>query len=246
MKTVISSLVTALVMMFCSAAVLGEERPMESWTCSYKEGKGLNDLLAARDFELKQAEKAGIDLGNQFLWSLYKGDRDFDFVWQAPHDSWAAFNQRQDSIFASAQMSKAQARYDDIATCRGVMGALNVLHSRGVGTESDNYVVASNACRIKDGVSREDMVDLENHIAGIRTAMGDQAPLMTASIRMFTTGPNTPDWVTFSTYNNMTQRGDSVTTMRQMEQAQSLFRHRRTKLDCSFSLWRGQQVMGAD
>ncbi|MBT3734389.1 MAG: hypothetical protein HOG25_07025, partial [Gammaproteobacteria bacterium] len=47
MKTVISSLVTALVMMFCSAAVLGEERPMESWTCSYKEGKGLNDLLAA-------------------------------------------------------------------------------------------------------------------------------------------------------------------------------------------------------
>ena len=84
MKTVISSLVTALVMMFCSAAVLGEERPMESWTCSYKEGKGLNDLLAARDFELKQAEKAGIDLGNQFLWSLYKGDRDFDFVWHAP------------------------------------------------------------------------------------------------------------------------------------------------------------------
>ena len=147
---------------------------------------------------------------------------------------------------ASAQMSKAQARYDDIATCRGVMGAMNVLHSRGVGTESDNYVVASNACRIKDGVSREDMVDLENHIAGVRTAMGDQAPLITASIRMITRGPNTPDWVLFSTHNNMTQRGNSLTTMRQMEQAQSQFRHWRTKLDCSFSLWRAQQVMGSD
>jgi len=107
-------------------------------------------------------------------------------------------------------------------------------------------VVASNACRIKDGVSREDMVDLENHIAGVRTAMGDQAPLITASIRMITRGPNTPDWVLFSTHNNMTQRGNSLTTMRQMEQAQSQFRHWRTKLDCSFSLWRAQQVMGAD
>ncbi len=33
---------------------------------------------------------------------------------------------------------------------------------------------------------------------------------------------------------------------RQMEQSQSQFRLMRTKVDCRFSLWRGQQVMGAN
>ena len=37
----------------------------EIYTCSFNEGKDMNDLMAARDFYLKQMEKAGQDPGTR-------------------------------------------------------------------------------------------------------------------------------------------------------------------------------------
>ena len=47
---------------------------MESYGCSYNPGKGEQDLMAARDYYVKRAKKAGVALGASYVWSLYKGN----------------------------------------------------------------------------------------------------------------------------------------------------------------------------
>ena len=42
---------------------------LEAWECSYNPGKNLGDLMSARDYLVKQADKANIALKPLFVWS---------------------------------------------------------------------------------------------------------------------------------------------------------------------------------
>lgn len=54
--------VVAIVSLGAAAAEPPAAPVMEAYTCSYNAGKVMKDLLAARDYCVKQAEKAGIKL----------------------------------------------------------------------------------------------------------------------------------------------------------------------------------------
>ena len=45
---------------------------METYACMFNPGKDMDDLMAARDYYVKQAEKAGIKLGDEFVWTPIK------------------------------------------------------------------------------------------------------------------------------------------------------------------------------
>ena len=65
-----------------SAAETGPVR--EYYACNFKDGKGVDDLLAARDRLVEEIAKIGsADLSNQvsFLWTPIKGSTGYDFIW---------------------------------------------------------------------------------------------------------------------------------------------------------------------
>lgn len=98
---------------------------VEVWTCSYNAGKDINDLMAARDYYVKQAAKAGLSLGPVYLWSLIKGDVDFDIIWLEPHESPMAYAAAMDAETAAEEMADVQARFDAVGTCRALTGQLH-------------------------------------------------------------------------------------------------------------------------
>ena len=90
---------------------------LETWTCSYNTGKDIDDVLAARDYYVKQAAKAGVDIGPTYLWSLIKGDLPFDIVWLAPHQNLGAYAALSDAQAAAPELSDVTARFYSAATC---------------------------------------------------------------------------------------------------------------------------------
>jgi len=236
--------IVGLLLGLLSFGVHAQDQVIESWTCQYHAGKGLKDLLGARDYMVKQADKAGIDLGSQFVWSLAKGDLGFDFVWQAPHDSGQAFAARLDAMGAAPEMAGVNARFDDVGDCTARLGGFEILHRRGAVSNPDAYVIAGLACRAKPDIGPADVSDLEAHIVRVRESLGDKAPLLTAAIKPRTRGPNGSNWILFSLFDNFSEQMAFQNTISSSETTQSLDRHFRTKMDCNFALWRAQQVIG--
>ena len=80
-------------LVFSTSTIAGHHAPeaspgvLEAWECSYNTGKDLADLMSARDFLVKQADKDNITLEPSFVWSQYKGDAPIDFVWFTAHSN---------------------------------------------------------------------------------------------------------------------------------------------------------------
>ena len=89
----------------------------ETWGCSYKPGKDIDDLLKARDNLLKQAEKAGIDLPPSYMWSLIKGNVSYDTVWLNVHQNLGAFGANSDAWAASGLGEEVLDRFYDVSEC---------------------------------------------------------------------------------------------------------------------------------
>ena len=64
----------------------------EVFICNYLDGKDMGDMMSARDYYLKQAKKAGIDIPNSFVWTPYKtSSSTSDLLWFSNYENLAAF-----------------------------------------------------------------------------------------------------------------------------------------------------------
>lgn len=232
---------------FKAQAIADDEpiRPYEFWACSYNDGKNKSDLLAARDYAVAQASKAGITPPNTFLWTLAKGDRAIDFMWMRSHATYIDWARYNDTVGAKPQMAKVQQRFDEVATCYAGMGRIRTLYTGIPIGNPDGYLVSNRACRVKPGVKPEDLDDLEAHIARHRASLGEKASRMTAAIRPTSSGPNTPDWVVFDLYGSFSEMVASRQALEDNADSANLRRHMNMKLDCDPALWFGQRVMSS-
>ena len=217
---------------------------IETWTCSYKPGKDIDDVLAARDYLVRQADRAGITLGPAYLWSLIKGEVPFDTLWLAPHADFAAFAAAADAQGGAAEMADVGARFDETGNCTARLGDVHTVFQKpGVEPTGDPVVISSFACTLKPGVVAEDIQDLRNHMRGTVDSLGDKAPNGIFTITPTTGGPNTPDFVSFSVVDSMTAYAEFLSAIRATGEGQSLVRHFNKILDCNQALWSSQQVI---
>ena len=218
---------------------------LESFACSYHDGKDRDDLLTARDYMVKQAAKAEMSLTTSYVWHRYKGGPDLDHVWFSVHESLATFAAQSEAFGAAPEMADVEARFESVAECDS-----NIAMARPVfqGSESSNdggtAFIASNACMVQPGTSPADLIDLENHI---RDVLGGISEYNASSVFMatpMTAGPNSADAYLFAVHPSQSQWAATSAAFQASAGRDSLVRHFQAVLDCKTSLWFSEQVVG--
>ncbi len=224
-------------------------RALETWACTYNAGQDIDDLMSARDYYVKQAAKAGVELSPAYVWLPFKGAVPMDFLWMSPHDNLSAFAAFSDTFAATPDLSGVQGRFDNVASCRPGLNNIMPVHQREGADASDNddtTHIASFACDLKHGRSSADLVDLRNHIGGVMGSMGDNSPNSMFMVQPITGGVDVRDVYMFSVYNNVSDWSSFRAAMLPSEAGQSLIRHFNVIVDCDQTLWSGMQVIGDD
>ncbi|MCZ6860998.1 MAG: hypothetical protein O7I42_12120 [Alphaproteobacteria bacterium] len=90
---------------------------LETFACSYHDGKDMDDLLAARDYMVKQADKAGVSLAPSYVWSRFKGGPDLDTIWFTVHEDLTAFAAESEAFGAAPELAGVNARFGTVASC---------------------------------------------------------------------------------------------------------------------------------
>jgi hypothetical protein len=217
---------------------------METYGCMFKQGKDMDDLMAARDYYVKQADKAGIKLNDEFVWTQIKGSAPVDFIWLAPHQSLAAFAAATDAAAASDEMASAEARFNEVVSCQAQIGAARIIYQPDPMPERvDPALVSTSACNYKHGRSSEDMPDLVGHIRGVMGEMGDAAPNFAFGVAPITGGPDSADVYLAAAFSNATHWANWVQGLGSSESGARLGRHFDTMLDCSRAMWSSTRVV---
>ena len=217
---------------------------LEAYQCSYNPGKDWKDLMAARDYYVKQAQKAEITPEPAFVWSLFKGDAPIDIVWFTVHTNLASFGAATDRDAAAPEMAGVLDRFNAVVDCTAGLGVITPTFVRVPPSGDDSVLISSFACNLRDGAGIVDIQDLTGHSADVFSSMGDNAPMGTYMVDPFT-GSNVADRYLFSTFENVTAWTNFVNNLLPSPAGQSLIRHRDAVLDCDLSLWNGQMVIGS-
>ncbi len=218
---------------------------VESWTCSYKAGQGLDDLLGARDYLQRQADKSDVQLGPSFLWSLVKGDVPIDTVWLSPYENLSAWAAAEDASAANEDMAGVGARFGEVSDCTARLGTIRQVYAReGAADDDDQAMISTLGCSLRQGVNDAALNDLYNHVNGVFGGLGDAAPNASYAISPITGGPTTPDLVLFSVFNNATGYANFINALFGNQANSSLGRHLNAVADCNPALWSGMQVTG--
>ncbi len=218
---------------------------VEGFTCNYNEGQDIDDLLAARDYYVKQAAKAGLEVGPAFLWSLVKGDTGIDLVWLRPHTSYAAYAAAMDAESAAPELAGVQARFDAVGDCVATLGTVNEVFTKEGADPTGPAVINSNACRLHPGMGPDHVNDLRLHMNGVLGNMGDNTPLGVYTISPFVRGADTPDLVFFSVSESHSAYGKFMGAVLNSDAGQRVGRHINMLAQCRPAVWAGQQVIDA-
>lgn len=217
---------------------------METYTCSYNAGKSEKDLMAARDYYVKQADKAGIELGASYLLSLFKGNLPFDQVWMTPHSSLVAFAAATDAEAASADMAGVEARFDDVVECTANLNNLMTVFQReGYAPDGSPGLVSGLACMARPGVGPEQLQDLRTHIADVVGSLGGDAPNAIFMMTPITQGPTSADMVLLAAFDGVSPWAGFVSAVRSSPGGQMLMRHFQAVAECDQALWSSQRVI---
>lgn len=217
---------------------------MEAYTCNFNSGKDMDDLMAARDNFVKQADKAGIKLGASYLFSLFKGNLPFELVWMNPHDSLAAFAAATEEQAASSAMVDALARFETVVDCTANLNNITPVFQRE-GNEPDGEpgFVSAYACSTQPGVGPVEVQDLRNHISDVMGTLGDNAPGFMFTMNPITSGPTAADVILFAVNDSVSSWVNFTTAVRSSPAGPSLGRHFQAVADCDLALWNTQRVI---
>lgn len=88
----------------------------DTYTRNFNDGKDMGDLMAARDYYLKQMEKAGLEASDAYVWTPFKAAAGFDFLWANNHENIMAYAESTDAFNASVEAAAAMERFESVAT----------------------------------------------------------------------------------------------------------------------------------
>jgi hypothetical protein len=216
---------------------------LESFMCSYLDGKDRDDLDAAIQYHLKQAEKAGITPVPAYLWTKFKGTADAEMIWHNTYESMVAFGAQMDAEAASSEMVAANERYLSVVECTPMLGRAMAIHERGDTNGGDGNFVVSYACRTHQAPNQAAFGDLHRHINGVMTAIGEASPTGTYGIAPITSDPMGPNAVYINVFDNVSHWTAFDAQLGGTEDGQMLLRHFGTMMSCATNMWTSEQVI---
>lgn len=221
---------------------------LENWSCTYKPGKDRDDLMATRDYMVRQAAKAEMALADSYVWHSYKGGPDLDHIWFNVHDNLEAFAATSTAFGAAPEMSGVSDRFDAVADCQSNVSTVRAVFQGADVNEDDDSggtaFVASSACMLNGGVSEADIVDLENHIRGVLGSVDEYSNATVFFASPMTNSPNGSDMYVFGVHESLNSYAAASRGFQSSPGRDSLVRHFNGMMDCSSAWWSSEQVVG--
>lgn len=229
-------------------ALLAADAPIvrEVFTCSFHDGKDMGDLMTARDFYLKQMEKAGQKPGEAFVWTPFKAPVDFDFLWFNSQGSLPDYAEGADAFNESAEGQAAMERFATVASCTSSLAMRRQIYQAdGELTPGvSGAVINSLACNYRRGHGPDDLADLTGHVAGVINSLGlNDGSAGYVSVPTVGVGPDTRDVYFYGVSSSMKAWAKRTMTFQAAEGYASMSRHFQTILDCSNAMFLGQRVV---
>ena len=103
----------------------------EAFVCNYRDGKGLEDVLAARDYYVEQFGKADLETPQAFVWTPWKSYGDIDLLWFNVHEDFATFARRSDAGAGTDAVAAIMARFNKVADCQSGLLSREVVFDGG-------------------------------------------------------------------------------------------------------------------
>jgi hypothetical protein len=250
-----SSIVLSIFGIGLASTLMAAEPPpppmlVETWGCSYKEGKDWNDKRKARDYLVAQIDKAGLKKVPGYHWTQKKGMAPVDTVWFDVHDNVAAFAAASDAWDASGIGPGVDAQFDRVEDCTAGLSTMRPFHQQednaDDAAEDDTTLIASLACTFQHGKGFEQVPELANHMGTVMASFGKDGPGFAAVRQPITGNTNFPDLFIFSVFDDMTHWGKYVTQLFGTDAGRSMRNHMDMVLDCNISMWDGQMVVNPD
>lgn len=250
MKLFTHLLLLALAAGTFAPATLAADAPIvrEIYTCDFNDGKDMGDLMAARDFYLKQMEKAGQEPGMAFVWTPYKAPVDFDFLWANNQGSLMDYAKGADAFNGSAETQAAMERFNSVATCTSSLAMRRQLYQAegemNPGAEGDSAVINTLACNYRRGRGQDDLQDLAGHVTDVIGSLDlEDGGSGYMSVPTMGAGPNTRDVYFYGVTGSTEAWAERTMALQASPGMASLGRHFEAVLDCSNALFFGQRVV---
>lgn len=247
--TPLLSLLLALIPAGALAQAASPEIVREIFTCGFKDGKNMSDLMAARDFYVKQMQKAGMPLRNAFLWTPFKAAVDFDFLWAVDYPDMMTFAKESDAYLESAEGRAADERFTTVATCTSLLATRREFFAAGGEVNLDpgrGAVINAGACNYRRGHGEDDLDDLVGHLGAVMTDAGlADGSFGYVSVPAIGGGPQTSDFYVYGLHPNLEAWAARGRAMNAAEGIGALRRHFRTIAQCRTGLFFGRQVVPA-
>ena len=216
----------------------------EVFVCNYKDGKGMQDVMEARDFYVAQSKKAKLDVPQAFIWTPWKAFSDIDMLWFNVHEDFAAFAKLSDAGAGSPEMAAVTERFDTVADCNSGLLNREVIFDGGkFEIKNPPAVIASNACMLKKGVRPGDLKDLWSHARMVLGGMKEYENHIGYASTPLTPGAGTPDIFVYNVHESATAMANKQAAFVKSEAGMELSRHFNSLLDCTNSLWIGQSAI---
>jgi hypothetical protein len=220
----------------------------EVFICDWNDGQGMDELMQARDYYVRQAERAGITLPPAFVWTpVHVGPGTPELLWFQYYENGTQYGEFGEAMAAADEMNDVQARFDRVGTCRSGLFTQEPVY---VGSKMDtlnppSYVVSS-ACNFRSGrIDQVALDDFKNHLAGVLGSSGNYENYAIYTRQSVTRSPDTPHVRFFSVHDNALDWGRRQDAFPSIEGAAMLGRHFNDLFDCSQSHWMGQNVIAA-
>jgi hypothetical protein len=229
--------ITAVLFMFgtigLTMQVNAQETMGEVFICDFNDDQDMEDLLKAKDYYLKQAEKAGVPTPPAFVWTPIKGGGDLDFLWFNYYQNAADYGATADAWAASSDFQSAVDRFNQVSTCRSSLFTQDQIYDGGEALDTSSTYLQSSACNFRPGAGMSSMADLRTHITGYLDDAGTHKSFLLFQRSAVTPGPNSPDIRFVSINNNATDWAARYESINGTQGGQMLARHFQSVLDCS-------------
>ena len=216
------------------------------FTCSFNEGKDMGDLMAARDYYLRQMEKAGQEPSMAFVWTPIKAGAGFDFIWANNHENMLAYAEATDAFNNSADTVAAMERFETVASCTSNLAMRwQTYQAQGELALGDNgAVINAFACNYRRGHGSGDLEDVRDHIGRVLGSLDvADGAIGYASVPTVGAGPDSADVYFYGVNSSLTHWAKRTAALEASEGMPSLMRHLQTVMECNGALFYGLRMV---
>jgi hypothetical protein len=218
----------------------------EVFICDWQDGQGVDELMQARDYYVRQAEKAGITLPPAYVWTpIHVSSGGPDLLWFQYYENGTQYGEFGEAMAAAEEMNDVQARFDRVGTCQSsLFNQTPIYQGSKMDTVTPPSYLVSSACNFRSGrIDQAALEDFQNHVAGVMGASGNYENFAIYSRQPITRGADSPHVRFFSVHDNALDWGRRQDAFMSMDGAASLGRHFDDLFECTQSHWMGQNVI---